>query len=222
MKITDITKTPLSIGKGLLRVSTDAGVEGWAEVPGRRNAVFKRLPGQHDQAGPHRRGSPCRSNVTGRRLLSARTSGSSRLPGWVVGTVDVALWDLMGKETGMSVYKLMGGAARTEIPLYWSTGSGWRMQPEDMLGLVKDGWERGFRAFKIRMDWRGWRQDIDPEKDYQMFRLAREFLSDGSYLGFDANNRVLRLDRNPAGATVRSGSGSIISRSRSRTTTCRA
>ena len=40
MKITDITKTPLTIGKGLLRVQTDAGIEGWSEVPGRNNAVF--------------------------------------------------------------------------------------------------------------------------------------------------------------------------------------
>ena len=111
-----------------------------------------------------------------------------KLPGWVVGIVDVALWDLLGKETGLPVYQLMGGAARTHIPLYWSTGSGWRMEPYEMLDLVKDGWERGFRAFKIRMDWRGWRQDINPEKDYQMFKLVREFLTGDTYLGFDANN----------------------------------
>ena len=40
MKVTDITLTPLAIGKGLLRVQTDAGVEGFAEVPGRNSAVF--------------------------------------------------------------------------------------------------------------------------------------------------------------------------------------
>jgi len=57
-----------------------------------------------------------------------------------------------------------------------------------MLDLVKQGWDMNFRAFKIRMDWKGWRQDSDPEKDYQMFKLVREFLSDGNYLGFDANN----------------------------------
>lgn len=46
MKITDITLTPLRMGKNLLRVQTDAGVEGWAEalgpnriIPG-REAVF--------------------------------------------------------------------------------------------------------------------------------------------------------------------------------------
>jgi D-arabinonate dehydratase/D-galactarolactone cycloisomerase len=111
-----------------------------------------------------------------------------KLPANVVGVIDVALWDLMGKEAGLPVYTLMGGAARTDIELYWSTGSGWRMQPEEMLALVQKGWDMNFRAFKIRMDWKGWRQDADPEKDYQMFKLVREFLSDGNYLGFDANN----------------------------------
>jgi D-arabinonate dehydratase/D-galactarolactone cycloisomerase len=62
------------------------------------------------------------------------------------------------------------------------------MQPEEMLDLVKQGWDMGFRAFKIRMDWKGWRQDFDPAKDYAMFKLVREYLSEGNYLGFDANN----------------------------------
>ena len=39
MKITDITVTPLKTGKGLLRILTDAGVEGWAESPGRNPGV---------------------------------------------------------------------------------------------------------------------------------------------------------------------------------------
>ena len=40
MTVTDITVTPLKIGKGLLRIQTDAGVEGYAEVYGRNNSVF--------------------------------------------------------------------------------------------------------------------------------------------------------------------------------------
>ena len=187
MKITAFTTTPLSLGKSLLRVETDAGVEGWAEVPGRNNRVFDAyLEGLIAPAligeGPRLIGRPWAT------LALGRDERFFKLPGWVVGIVDVALWDILGKDTGLPVHTLMGGARRTEIPLYWSVGSGWRMQPEEMLALVRDGWERGFRAFKIRMDWRGWRQDIDPEKDYQLFRLAREFLAGGEYLGFDANN----------------------------------
>lgn len=82
----------------------------------------------------------------------------------------------------------MGGVTRKDIQLYWSTGSGWKFTPEEMLNMVKQGYEMGFEAFKIRMDWKGWRQDSNPTKDYQMFKLVREFLCDGQYLGFDANN----------------------------------
>ncbi len=187
MKITDITNTPLTTGKGLLRVLTDAGVEGWAEAPGRNGKVFNAyletaikpaLLGE-DPRTIHRHWDT---------LALGREERMYKLPGWVVGTVDVALWDLLGKETGLPVYTLMGGAARTSVPLYWSTGSGWRMQPQEMLQLVKEGWSMGFRAFKIRMDWRGWRQDADPNKDFQLFEAVREFLPADVYLGFDANN----------------------------------
>ena len=187
MKITRFTTTPLTLGKSLLRVETDAGVEGWAEVPGRNNRVFDGY--LEGVIAPVLVGEdPRLIDRHWETLALGREERFFKLPGWVVGVVDVALWDILGKDTGLPVHTLMGGARRTTIPLYWSTGSGWRMQPEEMLALVQDGWERGFRAFKIRMDWRGWRQDIDPEKDFQLFRLAREFLAGGEYLGFDANN----------------------------------
>ncbi len=185
MKITDITLTALKTGKNLLRIQTDAGVEGWAEANGRHvfaaylEAVIKpALVGENPlDIGRH-----------WDTLALGRGEGFHKLPGAVVGSVDVALWDLLGKETGQPVFTLMGGATRKEIPLYWSTGSGWKMQPEEMLEKVREGWDTGYRSFKIRMDWRGWRQDIDPEKDYQMFKLVREFLEPPIYLGFDANN----------------------------------
>lgn len=187
MKITEITNTPLSTGKGLLRVQTDAGVEGWAEAPGRNGAIFGAY--LDNVVKPVLVGEDPRP--IGRHwetLALGKNESAYKLPGWVVGVIDVALWDLLGKEMGLPVHTLMGGAARTTIPLYWSTGSGWRMQPGEMLELVKQGWDMGFRAFKIRMDWRGWRQDADPEKDFAMFKVVREFLSPEVYLGFDANN----------------------------------
>ena len=194
MKIIDITVTQLKTGKGLLRVQTDAGVEGWAEspgtnrgVPGKNGAIFEAY--LESVIKPVLIGEdPLQIDRHWETLALGKDDRLFKLPANVVGVIDVALWDLLGKEAGLPVYTIMGGAARTDIELYWSTGSGWRMQPEEMLALVQKGWDMNFRAFKIRMDWKGWRQDADPEKDYQMFKLVREFLSDGNYLGFDANN----------------------------------
>ncbi|NQW18105.1 MAG: mandelate racemase/muconate lactonizing enzyme family protein [Chloroflexi bacterium] len=194
MKITDITVTPLRTNKGLLRIQTDAGVEGWAEAPGRNRVV----PGRNGSVFEAYLESVIKPELIGEdplqidrhweTLANGKDDKLYKLPAAVVGVIDVALWDLMGKETGLPVYTLMGGAARKTIPLYWSTGSGWMMQPEEMRALAEKGWDMGFRAFKIRMDWKGWRQDSDPEKDYQMFKLVREYLGPEPYLGFDANN----------------------------------
>lgn len=193
MKITDITLTPLKIRKSLLRIQTDAGVEGWAEVFGAnppssgRTSVFEAY--LENTIKPVLIGEdPLQIERHWESLTFGRDERAYRVPANVVGVIDVALWDLLGKETGLPVYALMGGAARTRLPLYWSVGSGWRMQPEEMLEKVKEGWDASYRAFKIRMDWRGWRQDIDPLKDFAMFKLVREFLPPDVYLGFDANN----------------------------------
>ena len=194
MKITDITTTPLKTGKGLLRIQTDAGVEGWAEspgtnpgVPGKNGAVFEAY--LESIIKPVLVGEdPLQIERHWETLALGKDEKLFKLPANVVGVIDVALWDLLGKETGLPVYTLMGGAARTDIELYWSVGSGWMMQPDEMVGHIKKGWDMNFRAFKIRMDWKGWRQDANPEKDYQIFKAVREFLSEGNYLGFDANN----------------------------------
>ena len=194
MKITDITATPLKTGKALVRVQTDAGVEGWSEGPG----VNKIVPGRNGSVFEAYLESIIKPTLIGENpleidrhwetLATGKEDRLYKLPAGVVGVIDVALWDLLGKETGQPVYNLMGGAARTTIPLYWSTGSGWKFTPQEMLDIVKVGFDMGFEAFKIRMDWKGWRQDANPTKDYEMFKLVREFLSEGQYLGFDANN----------------------------------
>ena len=194
MKITDITMTPLKLPKSLLRIHTDAGVEGWSEAPGRHRG----LPSRHTTVFESYLENVIKPVLVGENPLQidrhwetlalGREDRIYKLPASIVGVIDVALWDLLGKETGLPVHALMGGAARKRIELYWSVGSGWRMQPTEMVDRVKEGWDDGFRAFKIRMDWKGWRQDRNPEKDYQMFKLVREFLEPNIYLGFDANN----------------------------------
>jgi L-alanine-DL-glutamate epimerase-like enolase superfamily enzyme len=223
MKITDITLTFLKIGKGLLRVQTDAGVEGWAEAPGRnpdaQGGEYGYYSGRVFEAylesiiKPVLIGEdPLQIERHWETLALGKDEKLFKLPSDVVGVIDVALWDLMGKETGLPVYALMGGAARRDIELYWSTGSGWMLQPEEMLNLVEKGWDMNFRSFKIRMDWKGWRQDADPEKDYQMFKLVREFLAEGNYLGFDANNGTRSRPRSGRDDGLKS-SESTISRS---------
>ena len=129
MKITDITTTPLKTGKSLVRIQTDAGVEGWDEGPG----VNKIVPGRTASVFEAYLESIIKPTLIGENpldidrhwetLAQGKEDRLYKLPANIVGIIDVALWDLLGKETGKPVYTLMGGAARTTIPLYWSTGS---------------------------------------------------------------------------------------------------
>ena len=124
MKITDITSTLLSTGKSLVRVQTDAGLEGWAEGPGHG----KYLSGHNPKVFNAYLESIIKPSLLGEdplqidrhweALASGKGENFAKLPGSVVGIIDVALWDILGKETGLPVHTLMGGAARTSIPLY--------------------------------------------------------------------------------------------------------
>lgn len=188
MKITQVTATPLKTGPMLIEVSTDEGITGIGEASGRNWKLMKPMIEEVLQPvilG----GDPRHTN----RNWEAMFFGTSRLgPMGVqttaIGAIDIACWDIFGKWANMPLYELMGGAARTRVKVYYSAGLGWSLQPEEMLAKVEQGYQEGFRAFKVRMDWNSDRQDADPEKDYRMFKACREFLPDDVPLSFDANN----------------------------------
>ncbi len=187
MKITDIRADLLQSGRFIVRVITDEGITGIAEHGGRIPGIFRAYV--EEGIKPLLVGKDPRQIDRHWEALSFGTDAvTTKFPAPVVGSIDIALWDILGKAANMPCHALMGGAARHEIPLYWSIGNGWKKTPEQMLADIKSGWDQGFRYFKIRMDWRGYRQDANPDKDFAMFKLVREFLPKGIYLGFDANN----------------------------------
>ena len=91
------------------------------------------------------------------------------LAGWrrdtimtAIAGVDIALWDLMGKESGRSVCKLLGGA-RTEAEAY-ATG-GYYEEGKDLGGLVDEiriyVEEDGYKAVKLKVG----QGDVGPDVD---------------------------------------------------------
>jgi L-alanine-DL-glutamate epimerase-like enolase superfamily enzyme len=105
----------------------------------------------------------------------------------LAAVIDIALWDIVGKVAGLPIHAVLGGAARTDIPLYWSVGAGWRKTPDEMAADLQRGLDQGFRAFKIRMDWGPLRSDADPLKDRRMAEVCRDLVGPGVWIGFDAN-----------------------------------
>lgn len=63
--------------------------------------------------------------------------------------IDLALWDLMGKQLGQPVHRLLGGFRRTEIDAYASSVT---VAPLDaMVAEGADFVRRGFRAVKVKI-----------------------------------------------------------------------
>jgi L-alanine-DL-glutamate epimerase-like enolase superfamily enzyme len=64
------------------------------------------------------------------------------------GSLDVALWDLLGKSLDAPVHRLLGGALRSEIPLLWPLGSG---TPQQDVERIRAKMKEGYRTFMIKM-----------------------------------------------------------------------
>jgi D-arabinonate dehydratase/D-galactarolactone cycloisomerase len=186
MKITNITVDKLRHRGALVRVYTDEGIVGLGESP-----AFPALGAYIEEAlKPIVVGKDPRltTRLWDEMFYGTTRTGPKGLQTTAIGAVDIACWDIAGKAAGKPISDLLGGAARTTMPVYLSIGQGWAKQPEEMLELVQAGFAAGYRAFKIRMDWNSDRQDANPAKDMRMFTLCRQFLPAEVPLSFDANN----------------------------------
>ena len=186
MRITEIRVDTLSIGTTLVRVVTDEGVVGLSEIGWHDPHIFRGhlervIKPQLIGADPLQPGRHWERLVNGTRALPYPTSSA------FAGIIDIALWDIVGKVAGLPIHTLLGGAARTDIPLYWSVGAGFEKSPDRMVADVLRGRDQGFEAFKIRMDWGPVQSDVDPGKDLEMARQCRAALGPDPWLGFDAN-----------------------------------
>ncbi|WP_329380102.1 mandelate racemase/muconate lactonizing enzyme family protein [Streptomyces sp. NBC_01716] len=106
----------------LVRVTTDEGAEGWGEAlapvgPEVVAAIIDRM------LGPWLVGrdpSQVRPLWDGMRDLMRERGHLTGHQADALASLDIALWDLAGKASGLPVAQLLGGAYRTEIPAYIS------------------------------------------------------------------------------------------------------
>lgn len=100
-----------------------------------------------------------------------------------LGAVDIALWDICGKATGLPLYQLLGGAFQREIPAYASHVM--PASPEEVTELAARTTETGWRAQKF-----GWfPYDMDASSDLALVKAAREGCGPESRLMLDPGVR---------------------------------
>lgn len=140
---------------GVLRIGTDAGVEGVALSPRPASG-----PIVADLVERHLREQLVGEDPLQRELLWHRIWELDRieeLPLPLLGLVDVALWDLAGRAVGMPTWQVLGGY-RTKIPAYASTAT--FATGAEYLDVASQCLELGYTAIKLHA-WGDARADAD-------------------------------------------------------------
>ena len=94
---------------GLVRITTDDGIEGWGE-----GSVGPAAAVVDEALAPVVRGQdPMQRVRLWQRMYHAlyNDNVAEGYGGMALSAVDIALWDLVGKATGLPVAELLGGAA---------------------------------------------------------------------------------------------------------------
>lgn len=107
-----------------------------------------------------------------------------------LAALDIALWDIRGKVFNQPIYKLLGGAWRTELPFYSSIGGNAGRTLDETVKAVEARWKSETpAAIKIRWDGDRTRQDYDIPGDIAKAKAVRKLVGDDFPLAFDANNQ---------------------------------
>ena len=113
-----------------------------------------------------------------------------------MSTMDLALWDLAGKQAGLPVYKLLG-AYRDKAPAYASTMCGDDIAdgldtPEAYADFGQACVEQGYKAFKLHT----WMAPLgpDPRHDVEACAAVRERVGPGIDLMLDCNHDYSRSE----------------------------
>jgi L-alanine-DL-glutamate epimerase-like enolase superfamily enzyme len=188
MKITNVITNILPTGSIFVRIRSDEGVTGLGECSP-----------MHSQVLAHFVDTALKPRLIGQNPLEIEKLWNEMFfPTYKLGVqgvqpeaisgVDIALWDILGKVTNLPIHALLGGCYRDKVLMYCSIGGGAGMAVADMVRRVETALKDGFRAIKIRMDWRADHQDVNLAKDFEMFRECKKLCGDDIPLSFDANN----------------------------------
>ncbi len=105
-----------------------------------------------------------------------------------LAALDIAMWDLKGKVTGLPIYKLIGGAWKTALPFYASIGGNGDRSLDEVIRIVEERLKDQPAAIKIRFDNKRTHLDSDIAGDIAKARAVRRLVGDHFPLAFDANN----------------------------------
>ena len=161
----------------IVKITTDTGLVGWGETcPGSNvESIYEAIR----SAIPYLKGR----NPWNREAIAADFFGpghwyNRQMTGnFAFASIDMALWDLCGKDCGQPLYNLFGGLRRRSVDYFCYLA---RTTPEDVAAQARRGVDKGYSAFYIKAG-------IDVPAELQMVAALREVIGPTRKIRIDAN-----------------------------------
>lgn len=168
----------------VVAIETDAGITGYAEccplgsayLPSYALGVRSGLM----ELGPRMIGLDPTDLGTINRHMDAVLRGHP----YIKAPIDIACWDILGKVTGMPVYKLLGGKAQDRIALYRAIS---QQSPTEMATRIAGYRQEGYTRFQLKVGG-------DADTDIARIHETRAILGPGDILVADANTGWTRAE----------------------------
>ena len=162
----------------IVRVETDAGIEGVGEA-----TVMERWSGETVWGA-----KALIDNVLAPLLMDFdphdiegiddRMDGACRHNWFAKSAIEMACWDIQGKEAGKPVYDLLGGAVRSrDIRCRFSMGA---YPPEQAQRRAQELVDEGFTTIKVKVG-------TNPDEDVERVRIVRNVIGPDLDMVIDAN-----------------------------------
>ena len=186
-------------GGVVLRLTTDAGITGWAYISFGMIAggpwVVQTILEQEVRAVLVGQDPTFPKRLRAGLWKTTEYHGVQGVVQFAIAAADIALWDILGKAAGLPVYKMLGAYAE-RVPAY--SMCGWYYENDGDLSQFKQAisaaFEEGFPAVKIKVG----RASLDD--DIRRIEAARGIAGKGRRIMVDANqafnlNEAIRRGR---------------------------
>ena len=161
----------------IVEVKTDTGLVGYGEVcplgPFYLPAYAAGVRAGIQELGPHLIGM----NPIELGKLNQMMDAALKEHAYVKSGIDMACWDLLGKQANLPVCELMGGRYGEDYVLYRAIS---QESPDEMAGKVAGYRDEGYRRFQLKVGG-------DPDTDIERIHAVAEKLQPGDKLVADAN-----------------------------------
>ncbi|MBT8152770.1 mandelate racemase/muconate lactonizing enzyme family protein [Epibacterium ulvae] len=177
----------------LVEVETDEGITGWGECFGAGTIALANKAIVEKVIQPMVLGmDPMDRDVIWHKVYNLmRDHGQKGMPMQSLSGVDIALWDIAGKVSGLPLNKLIGGKYRDTVQAY---GYGMMLRPESADSLVARFEDEaaaikamGFKATKMKVG-------LGPKDDVRLIEAVRKGVGDDFRFMVDANHAYTTHD----------------------------